>query len=202
MRDTFEIAGGGHDLVDHAAHAGLELVDETLQFGLAPIVCSRGVRGLLLAQPLALGGIALEHRNRARDLADFIAAVAAIDLDIMPAIGKRVGLSSVGCALEASFAEWFLANDLNLLLARHKKITGRKISKDDTWAVNTSNRFQGSGLLNQGHSDATSWWSFKVVSQGIKLAQASKAAKRRMKAVFPFLFFMSSRRPVAVTPAL
>ena len=88
-RDALEIAGGVHDLVDHAADAGLELVDEAPQFGLASIVCSRGIRGLLIAKALALGGVALEHRDRARDLADLIGAVVAIDLDIMPAVGDR-----------------------------------------------------------------------------------------------------------------
>ena len=80
--DALEFAGGVQHLVDDAADAGLELVDEAAQFGLALLGGGRGRRRLLVAHALALERVALEHRDRARDLADLVAAVVAIDLDV------------------------------------------------------------------------------------------------------------------------
>src|SRR5439155_20040545 len=48
-RDTLEFAGGAQNLVEDAADAGPELVDEASQFGFALLGCGGSGRGLLLA---------------------------------------------------------------------------------------------------------------------------------------------------------
>jgi hypothetical protein len=59
-RDTLEFAGGVQHLVEDAADAGLELVDEAAQFSLALLGGGNGGRGLLLAHPAAFGRVVLE----------------------------------------------------------------------------------------------------------------------------------------------
>ena len=88
-RDTLEFAGGVQHLVEDAADAGLELVDEAAQFSLALIGGGNGCRGLLLAHPAAFGRVVLEDGKGTRNLADLVHAIFAIDRDIGVAVGDR-----------------------------------------------------------------------------------------------------------------
>src|SRR4029078_11421233 len=64
-RDALEFAGGVQNLVEDAADAGLEFVDEAPQFSLALIGGGNGGRGLLLAQPAAVGRVCSVTREGA-----------------------------------------------------------------------------------------------------------------------------------------
>ncbi len=88
-RHPLELAGGAQHLVEDAADAAAELLDEIAQLRLA-LLCrgSRG-RGLLAAQARPLQRVALEHGDRAGDLADLVGAILAIDLDVALAFGER-----------------------------------------------------------------------------------------------------------------
>ena len=84
---ALELAGGIHHLVDDAADAGLELVDETAQFRLALLGGGGSRSGLLVAHALALLRVVLEHSNGAGDLADLVMAIVAIDGEFALAFG-------------------------------------------------------------------------------------------------------------------
>ncbi len=88
-RDALELAGGGHHLLDDAADPGLEVVDEMAQFDLALLGGGGRGRSLLVAHALAFLRVALEHRDGARDLADLVVAVLAVDGKFALAFGDR-----------------------------------------------------------------------------------------------------------------
>ena len=86
--DTLELAGGIQHLVEDAADAGAELIDEIAQFGLALLGRrSRSFR-LLAAHARALQRVVLEHGDGAGDLADLVGPVLAIDRDVALAVGE------------------------------------------------------------------------------------------------------------------
>ena len=87
--DALELAGGGHHLVDDAADAGLEIIDEMAQLRLALLDGSRGCGGLLVAHALPLQRVVLEHGDGAGDLADLVVAVLAVDRDVALAVRDR-----------------------------------------------------------------------------------------------------------------
>ena len=88
-RHALELAGRGQHVVDDAADAGFELIDEAPQFGLALLGGSHRGRGLLLAQAPALGDVVLEDLDGSRDLADLVHPLVVIDLDAGVAVGNR-----------------------------------------------------------------------------------------------------------------
>ncbi|MEY9223920.1 hypothetical protein ABH974_004343 [Bradyrhizobium ottawaense] len=76
-------------LVEDAADAAAELLDEAAQVGFALLDgCGCGCR-LLAAHARPFQRIALEHRDRAGDLADLVGAILAFDRDVALAVGKR-----------------------------------------------------------------------------------------------------------------
>ena len=76
-------------MIEDAADAGLEGIDKPAELRLALVGGGGRCGRLLRTQPLPLQRIAAEDRNRARDLADLVAPVVAIDGDIAVAIGDR-----------------------------------------------------------------------------------------------------------------
>ncbi|MEY9286400.1 hypothetical protein ABIA03_007592 [Bradyrhizobium yuanmingense] len=88
-RGALELAGRCQHLVENAADAAAEPLDEVAQLGLALLGCGSGCRCLLSAQARPLLRVALEHRERAGDFADLVGTVLAFDRDVALAVGKR-----------------------------------------------------------------------------------------------------------------